>query len=88
MQKSLEDKIKEKGPGFIQEALNDPDDENTIKKLYKEFKKKSRKGKMSPALFYEMYQKLCPNDKNARGDLYTQYSLISKSRRLRLHWEA
>ena len=41
-------------------------DEKTIKKLYKEFKKKSRKGKMSPALFYEMYQKLCPNDKNAR----------------------
>ena len=35
MQKSLEDKIKEKGPGFIQESLNDPDDENTIKKVEK-----------------------------------------------------
>ena len=35
MQKSLEDKIKEKGPGFIQESLDDPDGENTIKKVQK-----------------------------------------------------
>ena len=37
-------------------------DEKTIKKMYKEFKKKSRKGNLTPALFYEMYSKLCQTD--------------------------
>lgn len=40
-------------------------DEKTIKRMYKEFKKKSKKGNLSPALFYDMYIKLCPNE-NAR----------------------
>ena len=37
-------------------------DEKTIKKMYKQFKKKSRKGNLTPSLFYEMYSKLCPSD--------------------------
>ena len=41
-------------------------DEKTIKKMYKEFKKKSRKGNLTPALFYEMYSKLCPSSDNAK----------------------
>ena len=49
---------------FLQEHTNC--DEKTIKKQYKEFKKKSRKGQLSEEMFYEMYQKLCPNDKNTR----------------------
>ena len=36
-------------------------DETTIKKQYKEFKKKSRNSNLTPALFYEMYQKFYPN---------------------------
>ena len=35
-------------------------DEKSIKRMYKEFKKKSKKGNLSPALFYDMYIKLCP----------------------------
>ena len=41
-------------------------DEKTIKKMYKEFKKKSKKGNLTPALFYEMYSKLCPSSNNAK----------------------
>jgi Ca2+-binding EF-hand superfamily protein len=42
--------------------LNTNCDEKTIKRMYKEFKKKSRKGQLSPALFYDMYVRLCPTD--------------------------
>ena len=37
-------------------------DEKTIKRMYKEFKKKSKRGNLSPALFYDMYVKLCPHE--------------------------
>ena len=42
--------------------LNTNCDEKIIKSIYKEFKKKSRKGQLSPALFYDMYVRLSPND--------------------------
>ena len=42
--------------------LNTNCDEKTIKRMYKEFKNKSRKGQLSPALFYDMYVRLCPTD--------------------------
>ena len=41
--------------------------EKTSKKQCKWFTKVSKNGRLSKELFYEMYQKLCPNDKNAKG---------------------